>query len=312
MSEGAVNGLAGLPDDVLERIGSVVVSDLAGGVAHLSALAASCRRLWAVFTAAGFVSRLAAERGVSGLSSLEGLAVLETVTGLGTNRIYFMDAQCIFRPGSSLERLNEYEALLRRHPRLILRIEGHTGSRAPDGAARRFSYQRTVAIGEYLLRRARGHHYSSSHSASEVQAGQEDGISTLGIRGHTSADARSLDKALSCEPASQSCARERSRLYPADHPIAHRVFLRAWGKAVAVCAQWAAGIESRHAEAYFEFDGVEMPARPACYEIAAFTDQSVASASDWPPQSISLAVALGHPAVLRLEEVEHRIAALSM
>jgi len=245
----ACSSLANLPDDLLDRLGTLLVSDLAGGVAALASLAASCQRFRDLF-AGEFIARHASLRGVPSLASLEGLAVLETLTALGTNRVFFLDAQCLFRPGASLKRLCVFEALLHRHPKLTLSIEGHTGSKAPERAARGFSHQRAAAVADEILRRAR-----------QRSLGHERGV-------------------------------------PAEHPLAHRVFLRAWGKAVVLAAGWGAGSESLHAEIFFELGGVVMPPRPTHYAMAAST-WSLPRDGDEAPS----ALAGGGPALLPLSSL---------
>lgn len=329
MADCATPNVVLLPDDILERIGAAVVSDLAGGATALAALASSCGRLRALLSSAAFVSSIAAQYGVSGLSSLEGLAVLETVTGLGTNRVYFRDAQCTFRPGSSVERLNEYESLLWRHPSLLLRVEGHTGSRAPDLAARGFSHQRAAAIGDYLLQRAQARrtcqagHRDLAEATARVTAwtGGSDGAHAEGVAsdakegatdthgavsgvsvalatapggaaaGGAPGDALGGDRSAShafgarCVVAAPAEDARHGAAYASE--VAHRVLLRAWGKSVAVVAGWSVGgIESRHAEVYFELGGVEIPSRPAYYEAAVAAGNR---AGDPPPQTVSLA-----------------------
>jgi hypothetical protein len=328
MADGDGATITFLPDDILQRIGATVGADLAGGATALAALASSSVRLRALLSSAAFVSSLGTPHGVRDLSSLEGLAVLETVTGLGNNRVYFRDAQCSFRPASSIERLNEYEAMLWRHPSLLLRVEGHTGSRAPYLAARGFSHQRTAAVGGYLLQRAQARRRCTA--APRVSAEGEAGSGTDG-RGEPEGDyaeggvaeAGKLDtqRAESGVPAAVAMAQagaaaggaagdgldvsahnasagacacatsadedmcELGATYASE--VAHRILLRAWGKSVAVVAGWSVGgIESRHAEVYFEMGGVEIPPRHDYYQAA--VAQSV-RAGEGPPETVSLA-----------------------
>ena len=153
LSAAAASQLPEWPDDLLDRLGAELLDDLAGGTVALVMLSCTCRRLRSFFADPSWAARRGEERGVPGVCNLEALAVLEVVTGLGTNRIFFRDAQPVFRKGSTLARLDEFAVLLRRHPRLTVHIEGHTGSSAPDVAAVPFSRERAQAVAQALLER---------------------------------------------------------------------------------------------------------------------------------------------------------------
>ena len=136
--------LASLDDDVLEHVGACVVEDLCCGAASLVMLSRASKH----FRGSSAFRRprrrtCAAKHGVSvahcesHAKTLELLSIIEAVIGLGTNRIYFQrrakallstDAKPQVRPGSSGCRLLEFALLLRRHPRLTLKVEGHESS----------------------------------------------------------------------------------------------------------------------------------------------------------------------------------------
>ena len=125
-----------LPDDVLERIACALAEDLCAGVASVCRLSRVDKRLHGLALSADTLARCAAQHGLQATSaSLELLDVVETVTGLGTNRVFFAsgrrplttDTKPTIRAGSSMPRLIEFALLLRRHPTLIVRVEGHEG-----------------------------------------------------------------------------------------------------------------------------------------------------------------------------------------
>ena len=125
-SDDACVTLDKLPEDVLSRVGNALVDDLCGGATALTQLRTS-HTLQRLFGGSG-IQAVAMERGICGPTSLEGLAVLESVVGLGTNRIFFREAEAVFRAGSSRLRLEEFAAMLRRHPTLMALVEAHAGS----------------------------------------------------------------------------------------------------------------------------------------------------------------------------------------
>ena len=135
--------LASLDDDVLEHVGACVVEDLCCGAASLVMLSRASKHFRRIFCSATCVEHCAAKHGVSvahcesHAKTLELLSIIEAVIGLGTNRIYFQRrAKALLstglkpqvRPGSSGCRLLEFALLLRRHPRLTLKVEGHESS----------------------------------------------------------------------------------------------------------------------------------------------------------------------------------------
>ena len=71
---------------------------------------------------------------------LEHLGVLETVAGLGTNRIYFGQLGRLYKryrtsaagPGSSEPRLREFVKMMEAHPSTTVFIEGHASSQERD------------------------------------------------------------------------------------------------------------------------------------------------------------------------------------
>ena len=135
VTDDAPKTLLDLPDDALSAICAAITSDLCEGVSSLIALSQTNKALHAVATSSSTLSRCAAQNGITAISpSLALLDVIETVKGLGQNRIYFKATKSYseqqptkIRPGSSFPRLAEYVLLMRRHPTLTVRIEGHEG-----------------------------------------------------------------------------------------------------------------------------------------------------------------------------------------
>ena len=127
-----------LSDDHIELICLAAANDFCGGATVIAKLAACSRRLRAVIGDPARIARFAAVYEILSLPSpqplrLEHLGVLETVAGLGTNRIFIeqkpppeADIGCLsLRPGSSGPRLFEFAALMQRHASLTVIIEGH-------------------------------------------------------------------------------------------------------------------------------------------------------------------------------------------
>lgn len=164
--------LSSMPGDSLDLVASRLLDDYTGGAGALARLAATCHSLRSTFSA-DFAGSKGRERGIEGIRSLEGLAVLEWVTALGVNRIYFNDGLDTLRPGSSVYRLDEFAELLRRHPRLHCCVEGHTGA-APRRYAdveqeAELSERRALAVATALRDRA------------ERAAAAGDGTATIGL-----------------------------------------------------------------------------------------------------------------------------------
>jgi hypothetical protein len=79
-----------LPDDAIERIATACADDLCEGVTSLCFLSRCDRRLHGLVLSAATLARCAAQHGIMNAShaSLALLDVIETITGLGTNRVY--------------------------------------------------------------------------------------------------------------------------------------------------------------------------------------------------------------------------------
>ena len=133
-----------LSDDSLELICLAAANDFCGGATVIAQLAACSRRLRAVISDPARIARFAAVYEILSLPTpqplrLEHLGVLETVAGLGTNRIYFGQLGRLYkrqnlplRPGSSEPRLREFVKMMEAHPRSTVFIEGHASSQERD------------------------------------------------------------------------------------------------------------------------------------------------------------------------------------
>eukprot|EP00908_Phaeocystis_cordata_P019520 Transcript_31056.p1 GENE.Transcript_31056~~Transcript_31056.p1 ORF type:complete len:264 (+),score=49.00 Transcript_31056:83-793(+) len=131
--------------DELSCMSQHLLDDLTAGAAALGRLACTCQLLRAVVsTLQPQVACRAVALGCAAYDeqlTLEQLAVLEAVASLciyeseikhgPVGAIYFTKGEARVRPGSSLDRLDQFAALLRRHPRCCCRIDAHAvGSRA--------------------------------------------------------------------------------------------------------------------------------------------------------------------------------------
>ena len=133
-----------LSDDNIELICLAAANDFCGGATVIAQLAACSRRLRAVIGDPARIARFAAVYEILSLPTqqplrLEHLDVLETVAGLGTNRIYFGQLGRLYkrnnlplRPGSSEPRLREFVKMMEAHPRITVFIEGHASSQERD------------------------------------------------------------------------------------------------------------------------------------------------------------------------------------
>ena len=133
-----------LSDDSLELICLAAANDFCGGATVIAQLAACSRRLRAVISDPARIARFAAVYEILSLPTpqplrLEHLGVLETVAGLGTNRIYFGQRGRLYRkhnlplrPGSSAPRLREFVKMMETHPSTTVAIEGHASSQERD------------------------------------------------------------------------------------------------------------------------------------------------------------------------------------
>ena len=81
--------------------------------------------------------------------SIEALAVLEKMRRVETNHIIFRLGSLDMTP-SSAELLGRYADLMRQHPRLLLRLDSHTGVGAPPMIHRSHSVRRASVVAEYL------------------------------------------------------------------------------------------------------------------------------------------------------------------
>ena len=129
-----------LSDDHIELICLAAANDFCGGATVIAQLAACSRRLRTIITDPARIARFAAVYEILSLPTqqplrLEHLGVLETVAGLGTNRIYFGQRRRLYqrhnlplRPGSSEPRLREFMKMMETHPRTAVSIEGHASS----------------------------------------------------------------------------------------------------------------------------------------------------------------------------------------
>jgi len=130
--------------DELSHIAQYLLDDITAGASSLALLACSCKCWHALVRGLQLqLAQRAAALGCPALTalSLEQLAVLEVVAALcaypselrygPVGTVYFTKGDARLRPGSSLDRLEQFAALLRRHPRSTCRVDAHAvGSRA--------------------------------------------------------------------------------------------------------------------------------------------------------------------------------------
>ena len=130
--------------DELSHIAQYLLDDLTAGASSLALLACSCKCWHALVRGLQLqLAQRAAALGCPALTalSLEQLAVLEAVAALcaypsellhgPVGTVYFTKGDARLRPGSSLDRLEHFAALMRRHPRATCRVDAHAvGSRA--------------------------------------------------------------------------------------------------------------------------------------------------------------------------------------
>lgn len=244
----APTSLSELADDVLERIACALTQDLCAGVRSLCMLSRCDQRLHDLALRADMLSRCAAQHGLAGSASsasLPLLDVLETVTGLGTNRIFFssgrrpLDTETTptLRPGSSMPRLVEFALLMRRHPTLSVCIDGHAGTHEC------MTYQ------------------TNSGGTVQVQSGI----------GHRRAEAvRRAFLDLECLERLDARGNKVWGRMPTAR-FAPRITARGWDDAVSAIAGWSGGLNTCHAECFFRIGGSghEVPTRPDHYALAA-------------------------------------------
>jgi len=244
---------ADLSDDVLERLCLALIDDFCTGVTSLVRLSRCCHRLHGLASDPTIISRCAEVYGIRSRSPgqrvrLALLGVAETVTGLGTNRIFFKKSNVFnaamfsescepqMRPGSSVARLLEFVLLLRRHPALTLVIDGH--EKTSEG----MSLEGTDGI------EMRHSHGNSLQRAKAVRSAmlEHECLERIDARGNK-----------------VWTARLPSPRFP------DRIEVCGWEDSVAQIAGWTSGLETMHAECFFTMDGVTIPARPEHYARAA-------------------------------------------
>ena len=242
-----------LPDELLERIVMALAEDYCSGVVSLVRLARCSRQLHALVANPSVLALCAAQYELSSAPavtfashvSFELLSVIETVAGLGTNRVLFTRGkasavnqlgtdQPVIRPGSSMPRVVEFALLLRRHPKLSVRIEGHEGT----------------------------------HEAVHHAAGDGHVRMSLGASVQRAEAVRSALLDLEClERLDRRGNRVWGRM--ARPGFKSRITCRGWEDAVAAEAGWTTPLETSHAEVFFSLGGVEVPSRGVAYAAAA-------------------------------------------
>ena len=157
--------LLGLDDDALEAVLLVAPTIVLGN------LICTCKQMRTNISAQPFLQRLCKSRKLSNgpaaappstslqfhcpadfVDSLEALAVLEAMSGkdLGENHVAFhLASLTMTKPSKAL--LTHYLALLKRHPKLELRIDSHTGVGAPAGVHASHSVRRAAVVADWLM-----------------------------------------------------------------------------------------------------------------------------------------------------------------
>jgi hypothetical protein len=82
-------------------------------------------------------------------SSIEALAIVEAMRRIESNHIIFRLGSLVMTP-PSVERLCRYADLLHKHPRLLLRMDSHTGVGAPPMIHKSHSVRRAYVVADYL------------------------------------------------------------------------------------------------------------------------------------------------------------------
>ena len=220
-----------LSDDSLELICLAAANDFCGGATVIAQLAACSRRLRAVISDPARIARFAAVYEILSLPTpqplrLEHLGVLETVAGLGTNRIYFGQLGRLYkrqnlplRPGSSEPRLREFVKMMETHPSTTVRIEGHASSQE-RGIESDLSQDRALTVCNLMGRQT---------WSARTNQGQRLGAFTNRIS-------------------------------------SSRMTRRGWKDEVVRAASWGdSTLGSHHVELFFTLDGVEIPTRSEHY-----------------------------------------------
>ena len=172
MSDVGAMDLMSLGDDEMERV--LQLSD----PMTLGRLKQCCCRLSAMLGQQRFIQRLGQEHGfpnsppmatmpadrrqqlrnpqfyfaLDAIDSIEALALADSVLGIGSHHIIFHLASLSITHASK-RLLGEYAGLMKRHRRLKLRIDSHTGVGAPPGIAPQHSQQRAIVAAKYLVMR---------------------------------------------------------------------------------------------------------------------------------------------------------------
>ena len=157
--------LLALDDDALEAILCVMETNA------LATLMCTCKQLETAIKSQPLLDRLCDLRSITRgpsvhtvketthfhcsadfVDSLEALAIIEAMQGdmIGGNHITFHLAS-VDMTAPSEELLARYAGLLRRHPRLRLRLDSHTGVGAPAGIHASHSVRRAQAVADWLL-----------------------------------------------------------------------------------------------------------------------------------------------------------------
>ena len=157
--------LLDLDDDALDAV------MLAMGTAALANFMCTCKVMAEKLNSQSLLARLSASRSITAgpsasppsertqfhcsadaVDSLEALAVVEALKGhaFGTNCIAFKLASVTMTTASK-DLLRRYLDLLRRHPKLELRMDSHTGVGAPPQIHASHSIRRASAVADWLI-----------------------------------------------------------------------------------------------------------------------------------------------------------------
>eukprot|EP00746_Dinoflagellata_sp_MGD_P078870 gnl/MRDRNA2_/MRDRNA2_31510_c0_seq1.p1 gnl/MRDRNA2_/MRDRNA2_31510_c0~~gnl/MRDRNA2_/MRDRNA2_31510_c0_seq1.p1 ORF type:complete len:326 (-),score=58.40 gnl/MRDRNA2_/MRDRNA2_31510_c0_seq1:199-1176(-) len=134
----------GLPDETLHATLCCV------GVSELARSSISCQKLHHLILDPFFIKRYSIEKfSRSDISNLEQLAIARVMTDFGCNRVYFeLGDDAIDAESAAL--VEFVAALTKRHPSLLIRVEGHTSRRAPPTLAPGMTQARAISVGRRL------------------------------------------------------------------------------------------------------------------------------------------------------------------
>jgi len=147
-----------LPRDVLDA--ALLLIDLPS----LGMSSCASRRVLETVRSSSFLRRLRAARGVGDASSasssvasasatpLEALAAHEALQAISSNHIIFHLAS-LTMVRSSARLLQGYSRVMRKHPKLLMKVEAHCGVGAPGAIAARHSVERGCVVARYLVKR---------------------------------------------------------------------------------------------------------------------------------------------------------------